>query len=412
MPRRAEVGSAPSTRPDVPKLPYRSLKPYQARHLLAVDQPIPVPVLEKFVLARFRAPRWVVPPAGYSSPQVAASRIAPSHSSATLTLTRHSTLSGPYRDSDGWSQRVVYDVVCPRERWDDPPFTGGGDKDGLARAFPAGLPNREEGRVVRWLISAAQRFGGSVKVDVGNAGLPVNYVEVILSPAPVRNVDRAVFSQADLAPEDALALVQDVLPQAELATAGGDYLGPDVALRRGELPGGVRLDGFDEFDLADLHEAADEFDLAVLRAAAEGGGEPDAPAGYAILADLGLDGQLAVEVKPTMVLPEAVGTRGGEPQNGWLAYRVLWVPADLIEANWEFPNAMFLATADRVQTTAHSIAEALASATGGVLLDQSDLPFDAATDAAEGAMTPVAVGSAPMTMSRTRGTMCEIPFDV
>jgi len=451
VPRRAEVGAAPVARPDVPKLPHRSLKPYEARHLLAVDQPIPVPLLEKFVLAQFHAPRWIVPPRGYTSHGVPATRIAPSGTSATLALTRHTTLSGPYRDSDGWSQRVVYDVVCPRERWDDPPFTGGGDKDGLARAFPRGLPNREEERVVNWLIAAARRLGGSVKVDVGNAGLPTNYVEVILSPGPQRNVDRVVFSRRLLDPQQVLALVHDVLPQAELATSGADYLGPDPTLRRGQLPAGVELTGFDEFDLADLHEAADAYDMAVLR-------EDPGPDGYAILADLGPDGQLEIEVAGETALPEAVlhasgamgegvdaaagghamprgvgaagatsdgvdaavgghamprGVGAAGADEGWIAYRTRWIPADLVEANWEFPHSLFVATADRVQTTSHTIASAIARAAGGVLLDQSDLPFDAGTDTAAEFAAASASGSGPteVQVARSRGTMCEIPFE-
>lgn len=450
MPRRAELADPVARRTDVPALPHRSLKPYEARHLLAVDEPLPWSELEAYVRARFHNPRWTLAPAGYESPTIPAPRLQ-SDGVPTLQLTRHTTLAGPYRDSDGWSRRVVYDVVAPKERWDDPPVTGGGDKDGLARAFPGGLPNREEERVFSWLIAVARRTAGSVKCDVGNAGLPTNYVEVILSPAPQRNVDRVIYSQTLLPAEQLLALVRGVVPQIELSVEGVEYAGPDPALRRGEFPG--LTSEFDEFDLARLHDAVDEVDLAALR-------DGVALTGYGLLADLGPSGHLAVEVAPEWALPQAVlnydavlnqaapdheaapnhevvlsreavlnraaperrpaqVTNGGSSNrrqvpDPWIAYRVTWYPADVVEANWEFPHSLFLADAAQMRTVTNACAKAIHGAVGGVLLDAGDLPLDGVLDGA--LVTPSSVETDPLLASlggasaMARGTVCETPF--
>ncbi|MEK8226247.1 hypothetical protein NKG05_09525 [Oerskovia sp. M15] len=72
----------------------------------------------------------------------------------------------------------VFDVVCPRERGTS--RSRGGDRDGIGRAYPAGLPWREEERVVVWLVEVARRLGGSIRIDADNPAAPA----VVLTPDP------------------------------------------------------------------------------------------------------------------------------------------------------------------------------------------------------------------------------------
>src|SRR5690606_61703 len=111
-----------------------------------------------------------------------------------LRLSRLSTLEGPYAVDRGAATGVclragvgiAYVVQAPVERG-DPPGSGGGDRDGLRRAFPDGLPVRDEQRTVAWLVDAARRLGGGVRV-VGSRG------PVLLVPDPAAAVDVTVWS--------------------------------------------------------------------------------------------------------------------------------------------------------------------------------------------------------------------------
>src|SRR5699024_3048335 len=127
------------------------------------------------------------------------------------------TLTGPYAPAGSGfdiglppGNAILFDVVCHRERG-EPPFSLG-DRDGIGRAFPQGLPEREEGRIVTWMVAAARRLGGVLRVDVGGlwdtgaapAGTgPRPGTGVVLTPDAETCVDMSVYSRVWLEPDAA-----------------------------------------------------------------------------------------------------------------------------------------------------------------------------------------------------------------
>lgn len=136
---------------------------YQARHVLGLPADVLVDEVETLALSRFAGARWDVAPEG-TEPLVPPARTARPGEPGVLRTSRHTTLTGPYAGPGSGvpGAALVFDVVCPRERG-DVPYPGGGDRDGVGRAFPGGLPVREEERVVAFLVAAARRLGGSVR---------------------------------------------------------------------------------------------------------------------------------------------------------------------------------------------------------------------------------------------------------
>ena len=187
------------------------------RHILALPEDIGVDEVEVLAVSRFAKARWEeqqkdsLQPRGIIGPMTAALGIRAVGSATipprTLRLARLSTLNGPFRmeTQDAVSLglpttcAVAYVLVCPRERGHKP--YPGGDRDGLKRAFPDGMPVREEERVLQWLVAAARRLGGAVRT--GERG-------TVLTPDVDSAIDLTVLSDSWLEPEQALAVVQSV----------------------------------------------------------------------------------------------------------------------------------------------------------------------------------------------------------
>ena len=192
-------------------------------------------------------------------------------------------------------------LVCPRERGEKP--YPGGDRDGLKRAFPDGMPIREEERVLQWMVAAARRLGGSVRI--GENG-------TVLTPDVDSAIDLTVLSDSWLEPAEALAVVQSVLPRARLSEATGTWTGPaarasvatpavvpagsprpaDAGCPRPSSSYGVD-DEAERQRLMDEASAYDELMIAV----------PPVPEAYGVLVDLGHDGTLSVEAGVETALP-------------------------------------------------------------------------------------------------------------
>ena len=362
-----------------PTLPRTSTRGHEARHLLALPGDVVVDEVEVLALSRFAATRWEVVPRDMPGADVPMGRMAGPGETGVLRLSRHSSLSGPYAPAGhGFDPglpsgtAIVFDVVCPRERWDDPVPPGSGDKDGLARSFPAGLPNREEERVVTWLIATARRLGGHVRLDVGglwpdadgNGTHPAG-TGVVLTTDPGAAVNLTVYSDVWLDPQACHRVIQAVHPRAHLATEGAPYQGPPAGIAERELYPGEQLDA----DLRRaIHAAADDYDIAALQ-------EPHVLDGFGVTIDLGLDGWVTVEVAGEDVVPLLLRDLPWV-QTGCVAYRITWDPPDIVDANLERPSHTHLVARKRSAELVARVARALWEAAGGEIADESDFLVD------------------------------------
>ena len=336
----------------------------QAHHLLVLPAEVEIEEVELLALSRFPATRWEVAPASGAD-----GLLAP----GLLRTSRHTTMIGPYAlppsiaqqvsphaDDDEAGASFVMDVSVPRERG-EAPEPGAPDRDGIGAAFVAGLPVREEDRVVRWLIAAARRLGGAVVVDWGDldpAG-PTNAEHApdvlmpgghgpdgyILCPDPDALIDLTVFSDVWLAPEAGLMSVRAVAPEARFAPGGRAWEGPPD-------------------QLAMVNPAADDFDIAALTADVP-------PTGYAIHIDLGAGDLIAIEIGGEEVLPASLA---GLPwaSDGALAYRVQWIPCDFTELELPDPSGSHRVKREQAGRRVEAIARAIHHVVGGEIADQGD----------------------------------------
>lgn len=361
----------------LPALPRSVTRGHEARHLLALPADVVVDEVEVLAMSRFVSTRWDVVPADLAAVDVPVGRTAGLGEPGVLRLSRHSTLTGPYAPAgQGFDPglpagtQLVFDVVTPRERWDDAPVPGGGDRDGLARSFPAGLPNREEERVVSWLIATARRLGGSVRIDVAGLWDPAVAADrrgsgVLLTPDPAAAVDLAVFSDVWLDPLACQQVAQAVHPAAALATEGAEYQGPPKGLAERQLFPGEDLDPDER---RALHARADDVDIAALQA-------PQVLEGYGVVTDLGPDGYVTVEVIGEETLPLLLRDVPWA-QGGCVAYHVRWDPPDVVEAQREHPDPALVAARRRAAEVVAGMSRALWEAVGGEIADEADFLVD------------------------------------
>ena len=131
-------------------------------------------------------------------------------------LSRHSQLSGPFPVDAAMARALalpadvsaVFALSCPRDREPTPPPEWMPDVDGLASAFPAGLPCREEGRVLDEILAVARRLRLAVRL----ADEPGMHVRVLRPDADV-TPNLFVYSTNWLPPDLLLRHVATVAPQ-------------------------------------------------------------------------------------------------------------------------------------------------------------------------------------------------------
>lgn len=366
----------------LPPLPRVSAQLHQARHLLAVPNDVLVDEIEVLALSRFAATRWEVTPRGLEPGEGGAPQGRPAGPGepGVLRLTRHATLAGPYAATgDGFDlglprlSSMVFDIVCHRERG-EAPYPGGGDRDGLARAFPAGMPERDEERVLSWLVAAARRLGGSLRTDVGNlwgaapggeAG-PVGG-GVVLTPDPGAAIDMSVYSDVWLDPQAALTILQPVHPRTNLNTEGRSWEGPPKGIAELPLYPGEKMDPEVR---KEIHAAADDFDIAALQA-------PKVLDGYGLLIDLGMDGMIAVEVAGEELLPLLLRDLPWTVE-GCVRCWVRWEPPDLVDWQSEHPSMEHTIARKRAAGLVSQLASAIHYAVGGEIADEDGFLLDPA----------------------------------
>ncbi|WNB85742.1 hypothetical protein [Cellulomonas sp. ATA003] len=329
------------------------------RHLLALPDDVAADEVEALAVSRFLGARWDTPvPA--TAPRGRAAR-DPLAGVGVLRLSRHSSAAGPFALAPDDAARLglppgaatAYLISAPRERG-EPPYPGG-DRDGLKRAFPDGMPVRDEERVLRWLVDAARRLGGAVRVADGAA---------VLAPDPAGATDLTVYSAVRLEPGAALAVVQRVVPGARLAMDAVPWTGP----RPDALPVDAPVPAIGERVRRRVQERAAAWDAEALAA-------PDPLDGYGIEVVQDADGVVVVEAGSdaggVAVLPVAL--RGLTwPADGVATYRVRWEPADDEEAEQENPPAAHRAARDRAQPVVAAVARALYAAVGGEVMDAAE----------------------------------------
>lgn len=340
------------------------------RHLLVLPADVEPVEVEILAVSRFPRAAWEVDPGTTPEPGSGRGGRGGGTAAGVLRLSRHSTLTGPFTVDRGTVTALglptavgtAYVVTAPTERG-DPPWPTGGDRDGLRRAFPHGLPVRDEERVVGWLIAAARRLGGGVRVPAAEPDEP----PVLLVPDPAAAVDLTVWSDIWLDPAAALTVARQALPRAELNLPAGGWAGPPTGT--GVQP--VR--GTEEMDAADrraLHLAADERDLAVLR-------DPPPMQAYGALADLELDGIIALEVAGETSLPPVIAAIPWAAR-GAVTYRVRWEPFELEEMEAERPSLTHRVARSRATPLVIALTRAVHNAVGGEITDAMDFVVDPA----------------------------------
>ncbi|HEY0119663.1 MAG TPA: hypothetical protein VGC04_12885 [Cellulomonas sp.] len=333
----------------------------RGRHLLALPTGPGPDDVGSLAASRFPAARWEEPEAGL----VRAAGGAPLR---VLRLGRLSRLIGPYGLGPEVSAALglhgqpatVWQLECPVERGDLPAV--GGDRDGLKRAFPGGMPVREEERAIQWLVAVARRLGGSVRI--GGAG-------TLLTPDPAAAVDLVVYTDRWLEPDQLLATARQVVRRARPSGAGDRYLGNDepVDPRLSAHLGrhGVR----DDRERARLAAEATAYDAYMMS-------HPQTETGYGVEANLDVDGILVVEVAGQDEVPLVLASAPWARQ-GVVAYRIHWEPADFTELESERPSMAHRVARGRAAPQVRGVARVLHGVVGGAILDEAEFPVDPTT---------------------------------
>ncbi|GEL94125.1 hypothetical protein [Cellulomonas composti] len=374
--------------PTLPALPWQTDADLRRRHLLALPADVEPDEVEVLAASRFGAARWeqeTQPARGRPLTAAFGIRLPAAVPAATvLRLSRHTTLVGPYavtaQDAAALglpgATTQAYSVFCTRERGERP--YPGGDRYGLKRAFPDGLPVREEERVMLWLVACARRLGGAVRV--GESGGPL----AVLVPDMESAIDLTVFAPGFVEPTETLTLVQRVLPRARLSAPEHSWTGPLPGAGRAPQdatawsePGGRGLRvALEQHGLRDpderrrvLAESAAFDEMAAL--------DPPAAESYGVVADLGVDGIVVVEVaeepEPPTILRNLPWT-----EKGAVAYRVRWEPASIEDLELERPPLEHRVARTRVAPVVQAVARTLHAAVGGEIADEADFLVDPA----------------------------------
>jgi hypothetical protein len=286
-----------------------------------------------------------------------------------VSLGRFSRLTGPYQLSmedavDAhvpmpWT--VAYALKAPVER-EDPPAPGLDDRDGLARAFPRGLPWREEGRALHLLVALARRLHGAVRVAGGG----------LISPDPDRAVDIVIHSPFWVEPETLEGVVHRVLPSASLAVEGQEWDGPTEAIYTGDTIRPLTAhDPLSPAELAALHERADSHDLAQLSG-------DDVLDAFAIVGDIGpggADGAIEVLVHAGSPREPSIADQDWAV-DAFVTYEVRWSCPEWEERERRQPSDAYLASRERAQPLVALVGRAVVEVTGGVVTDEDGFWLD------------------------------------
>jgi|GEM_PF-1131714 len=267
---------------------------------------------------------------------------------------------------------MVWALTTLQERG-EPPFEGGGDRDGLARVFAEGLPQREEFRQVSSLVALARFLGGSAHFDAVEPPATrtfqldserARYRSVV--PDPAANVDRIIYSDVWLDPAAALRIGQLAIPTMGYLPTNVPWDGPadpeEFLLRE-------HMD-LTEQQIADLHREADERDHEALAAQ-----EP--ASAYGLVYEGHGGDVITVEIGGTDYVPPVL--EGVEwAAHGVLRYRISWVPGDLADWQREIPSFDLRRRRTRIAQMVRDLTKGFYAATSGEITDQDGFLHDPA----------------------------------
>jgi hypothetical protein len=347
--------------------------PPPGRHLLVLPDGVAPDEVEVLAASRFVSARWERPPRVPSGRRAAgaARGAVPAASPGVLRLGRLSTLTGPYAVEPGqvarWGLptdgRVAWVVDCPRERATSPAF--GGDRDGLRRAFGADGPVREELRVVQWLVAAARRLGGAVRVEGG----------AVLEPEMDAALDLTVFTDRWVEPGAVLAAARRVDSRARLDApsapahparpATPEQTGAAL-VARDRVGAGIA----DREERRRLHAEGDAFDAHMRQ-------NPPPSEAFGLQIDLGVDGIVVVEVAAEADPPMVLGALDWA-QREVVAYQVRWAAPDVEELEAERPSLPHRVARGRAARAVRSLARELHAEVGGEIADLAGFLVDPA----------------------------------
>lgn len=339
-------------------------------HLLVLPTGIGPESVEILATSRFPRAAWEAPGAAAPQPGARAPRVA-APPPGVLRLSRLTTLAGPYRLDRGTATELglpvgsgtAYLLDTPTERG-NPPWSGTtGDRDGLARAFPEGLPVRDEARMLEWAIAVARRLAGVVRTAAGPGGR----APVVLAPDPAAAVDLTVWSDLWLDPDAALVVMRQAIPRAYLNLPAGTWQGAPSDARELRVPGTEPLtDAQRQY----LHAEADAYDQAMLT-------EPAPMTSYGLLADLDLDGFIALEIGGDEAPPPVIAGLPWVAQ-GAVAYRVRWEPVEEADLEQERAPLAHRVARGRATPLVVAVARAVHAKVGGEVTDMMGFVVDPA----------------------------------
>jgi hypothetical protein len=277
-----------------------------------------------------------------------------------ISVSRYSSLFGPYTVGAalgatlglprGLHQAWIANTLTERG---DRPLPGALDPTGISRAFPKGLPVREEGRVVDFMVAAARRLGGVVRFH--DSGLMV-------APVPDGALDLSIYSPLWLEPEAALATARLVVPRFELAIDWHAFTPPAPA-------GGFGASWEEDDDgRGQILAQAAQADAEALT------GEQTLDR-FALTAALGPAGTLVVEIAG---VEEPPGALRGVPwaTGGAVMYAVRWIPVEPKHLLMEFPPAGHCQARAQMASLLAGITRVFHHTVGGEVLDADGFPID------------------------------------
>ncbi|WP_407319404.1 hypothetical protein UQW22_03220 [Isoptericola halotolerans] len=181
------------------------------------------------------------------------------------------------------------------------------DRDGISRAFAAGLPEGEELRLVQWGVAVARKAGGVLLADGRQ----------LLHPDPAGAVDLALYAAHPVGSGDLLGLLRSLVATAEV----------------------------------EVEETA-----------------ADGTTRCRLVARTPYDGVILVEAERVDRVPRAMAGLDWR-EYGPHAYRVSWVPQDAYELELERPSGVHVIARARMRAMVARLALLLHARAGGTIVD-------------------------------------------
>lgn len=252
---------------------------------------------------------------------------------------------------------VAYVITCPYDRG-DAPEPGFSDPHGIYRAFPQGIPERAEERMINLMLAIARRLDGAVLV--GDSG-------VLLVPDPDGAIDMHVWAEYWLDPDDLLTVTQKVVPTAYLTLDGPEWTGPSAEAAIDMARG---TDEMTPEQVQELHDFSDQFDHARMN-------EAQVLDGYAVAINVGDNSEGGV-IEVGVDTPEEVdpAVKNVPWINTATRYTIRWIPEDEELLNHEAPPAEFVQLRENIIDTIGSLAGTVADAAHGIIVDADGLLVD------------------------------------